>query len=115
VLQIKGGAGPAIEMMDLLSESCANHDLISDYFQRPRVNTMMEVKATALMKAVLPKDKHKPNTKWILEWFRPVFVAIRMMLSSHEVIDGDQSLGAFLATISVIKSIAKDVSAGYHD
>eukprot|EP00929_Paragymnodinium_shiwhaense_P023327 TRINITY_DN14630_c0_g1_i2.p1 TRINITY_DN14630_c0_g1~~TRINITY_DN14630_c0_g1_i2.p1 ORF type:complete len:834 (-),score=143.75 TRINITY_DN14630_c0_g1_i2:463-2964(-) len=115
VVRIPGHTKQLIAVVDHVVDSANNFELIADYFQRPLVNDMMEEKVQKLKKSSIPKKEFRLHTSQVLQWFSPFFIAIYIVVACDGVLAGDTSLGAFLATISVIKQICGDTVEGYSD
>eukprot|EP00929_Paragymnodinium_shiwhaense_P023326 TRINITY_DN14630_c0_g1_i1.p1 TRINITY_DN14630_c0_g1~~TRINITY_DN14630_c0_g1_i1.p1 ORF type:complete len:835 (-),score=196.50 TRINITY_DN14630_c0_g1_i1:29-2533(-) len=114
-IQMAGHTKELIAVVDHVVDSANNFELIADYFQRPLVNDMMDNKAKQLKDASFPKADFRLHTSLVLQWFNPFFIAIYIVYACEGVLDGETSLGAFLATIAVIKQISDNIGEGYED
>eukprot|EP00929_Paragymnodinium_shiwhaense_P098574 TRINITY_DN60035_c0_g1_i1.p1 TRINITY_DN60035_c0_g1~~TRINITY_DN60035_c0_g1_i1.p1 ORF type:complete len:919 (-),score=186.16 TRINITY_DN60035_c0_g1_i1:78-2771(-) len=112
-LTIKGSAKARSAMLEFLGESVEDIETIIDYKRRPLISEIFEEKANGLRKAIMPSEKFRLHEKYILEWFGPLFISFYIAIEIPAVLDKSVTLGAFLATISIIKGLSDNITNGF--
>jgi len=107
VKRLEDLAKSIVEMTDHIQHTCMNYSLISEYKLRPV--------ACDMFKQVDEKVKHRKMLmeisklhlhRWT-EILGPLFIAWHVAATSHDVIDGNISLGMFLASIRMYKELSE--------
>lgn len=80
-----------------------------------KINDIFVQKSEALRAARLPGLLFDLNTKWFLKWLIPVFIGLFIYKDAHNVLSGEMSIGAFLATQHVIQLMVGQFLVGYRD
>merc|ERR1712232_1111153 len=55
------------------------------------------------------------NTEYFIKWLGPVFICLYVVLEAHNVIHGKTSVGAYIATVNVIKVMVANFEVGVHE
>jgi len=103
------------DLMEFLDESCDDIECIIDYGRRPFVGEIMEQKAVHLKTSSYPRARFQLHTSYILKWFAPTFLCLYIAFAAPKVVNGSMSLGAFLATMAIIKNLGQDIEDGFTD
>jgi len=92
-------------MMALANEVCAKYRLIADYAQRPYMNKLFSGRSLDFTEAKLPEQEVFLNSEYFPTFLGYLFVGFFISTNSASVLNGQVSLGTFLATISVFKEV----------
>lgn len=95
---------------NFVHETCRLCTLIAEYMQRPQMNDLFAQKSLEAKDACLPGDQIQKNNELFTRWLAPIFIGAYIIMFAPVVIEGDLSLGVFLATIGIIKAVAADFS-----
>jgi len=112
-------AGPFKKsLVEFIREMVENYKLIVFYNQRPKINEQMTSRVAALRKNEVPGKQCSKNDDYFPSWLGSGFVCLYILLEAPAVLRGDEeeggvSLGAFIATIRVIKDVANAFSILY--
>jgi ABC-type uncharacterized transport system fused permease/ATPase subunit len=96
-----------------VQESCVKFELISSYAQRPQVNDTFQSKIYELNEALLPGELLELHSKYVPDWVAVVLVGGYIAVYTPYVLNGDISLGTFLATIKIFKEVGEEFNEGY--
>lgn len=87
--------------------------LIADYFQRPQMNEAFQTSSSDLRVKWLRKHITDVNDDMFPKWLGPFYIAFYIIIDAPQVIDGNLTLGTFLATVSILNSISDQFSRAY--
>lgn len=99
-----------VKITAVVNEVCSNYRLIADYAQRPHVCELFTKSVQALNAAGMPLNVMQKNSAYFPSWLATLFTCAFMIYSSQTVLDGDMSLGNFLATVKIYAEIGGGVS-----
>lgn len=105
---LKGPAGPTDKLLSFTHDVAVNYVLVEEYGKRPGIVDGFTERAWDVCSAVLEKDKFMMNTEFVLKWLGPLMTALYICLEGPNVVSGDETLGAFLAFVKIIKDSSGD-------
>ena len=89
------------------------YSLIAAYFQRPAMNEKFAASVAKLGEVQEPLGIYHMRTEFFFAWLGPFFSGFYLCFYAQQVMDGQLSLGTFLATISVFKEVSSNFADGY--
>jgi len=103
-----------LEVVKFVHRTCESYTIIAEYMQRPQMNEIFAQKlARASNNGRIPKKQIEINNKYFPKWLGPLFVGIYIATTADMVVEGSISIGTFMATVSVLRSVAGDFGDVY--
>ncbi|OLQ00894.1 hypothetical protein AK812_SmicGene16400 [Symbiodinium microadriaticum] len=87
-------------VLRIVAEVCERYRLVADYFQRPQMNEGFATSAASLRQKQSRKALANLNDDMFPQWLGPGFTALYISFDATNVLNGQVTLGTFLATIS---------------
>jgi ABC-type multidrug transport system fused ATPase/permease subunit len=97
----------------LVNEVQQKYEIIQDFFQRPQMNTMFANEIGGLNQAIFKEAVVLLNYMMVPPHIGSIFTAAWIAWKSQDVLRGEQSLGEFLAMVSICKEMASRFGAFY--
>lgn len=95
--------------VDLITdESCRKFELVRDYSKRSVMNDMFAHAVRKYSKEMIPETMVELTTQYTTKFLSGIFIAIYIVAKTPDVLNGDLSLGIFLATITVFGTYLSD-------
>jgi len=100
-------------VLRIVAEVCERYRLVADYFQRPQMNEGFATSASSLRQKQSRKALANLNDDMFPQWLGPGFTALYISFDANNVLNGQVTLGTFLATISILGSISGQFARAY--
>eukprot|EP00747_Dinoflagellata_sp_TGD_P129662 gnl/TRDRNA2_/TRDRNA2_174718_c3_seq3.p1 gnl/TRDRNA2_/TRDRNA2_174718_c3~~gnl/TRDRNA2_/TRDRNA2_174718_c3_seq3.p1 ORF type:complete len:587 (+),score=120.50 gnl/TRDRNA2_/TRDRNA2_174718_c3_seq3:114-1763(+) len=101
------------EVLSFVQEASSAYGLIADYKQRPQTNEMFLEKLKEARAAEGRALIIACNNNWFCKWLGPVFTGLYIATQAYGVLNGNISLGKFLATSSIFGHVSDDFGEFY--
>jgi len=108
--RVSEDAGDAeIKVLSCVNEVCQKYRLVADYAMRPFMNAELTDKTEDMSAKDLPMALVLNNNKYFPSFLGCLFVGMYIATESENVVNGEISLGTYLATIGVFNDVAAAV------
>lgn len=92
-------------IVDIVYEGNFRADVIADYHLETEFQETLTQRAQTLSRNMVPVELSNTSSNYFMGWLDACFIAAYMTLGGMQVLEGDLQIGAFLATINVLKEI----------
>lgn len=101
----------------LIGEMLRNYRLIVDFYQRPKINDMVSARVSCVQQAEVSDGIASKGIEYFAVWLGALCVGLLVVLQAPDLLgegeSGDRpvTLGAFLATIQVVRDLNRSLSS----
>lgn len=110
---VEKAAETTADVYEVVQEACQKYTLLAEYARRPHMCDRFHHAAEKRNNALVPAECVKLNNSYFPKWLGPVFIGVYVAYSAGPVLDGNVSLGAFLATVRIFKELSEQFSEMY--